>query len=78
VNLEEGWLVGKDIPQLSAGDPATWAWESHQQAVNIAYGKLPENLVLDDAYYNAAIAVVDQQLATGGLRLARFLNDTLR
>jgi nuclease S1 len=36
------------------------------------------HIVIGDAYYNKAIPVIDEQLATGGFRLAVLLNDVLR
>ena len=38
---------------------------------------LPENRKLGEDYYRADVPVVDQQLATAGVRLAKPLNDAL-
>jgi hypothetical protein len=38
---------------------------------------LPARGVVDEAYYRAQIAVVDERLALGGLRLAAMLNQAL-
>ena len=35
----------------------------------------PANNILNDSYYQAALPILDRQLAVGGLRLARFLNE---
>jgi nuclease S1 len=58
---------------LTAGGKAEdWANESHA-AGNAAW--LDQNGVVDDAYYNAQIQVVDKRLALAGLRLAALLED---
>jgi len=56
----------------ASGNPADWANESHAagQAAWVADGG-----VVDDAYYNTQIQVVDQRLALAGLRLAALLED---
>ena len=38
---------------------------------------LPPRGEADEAYYRAHMGQIDQQLALGGLRLARVLNDAL-
>ena len=53
-----------------------WALESHHIARDHAY-RLPEDRKLGDDYYHANIAVVDQQLAKAGVRLAKLLNEVL-
>jgi hypothetical protein len=75
--LETDWLPGKDVAALQKGDVVDWALESHQAAVTVAYGQLPPDYVLGDAYYQASRPVLDRQLAVAGLRLARLLNETL-
>jgi hypothetical protein len=75
--VEDDWLKGRDIAALQAGELEDWAWKTHLAAVQVAYD-LPKNHVLDDDYYKKAAAMVDQQLALGGVRLARILNETLR
>jgi len=54
------------------GGPAEWAMQSHDLA-NAAL--LPAHGVVDEAYYRAHIADVDQRLSLGGLRLAAVLNE---
>lgn len=39
---------------------------------------LPENRKLGADYYRAIVPVVDQQLATAGVRIAKLLNDAQR
>jgi hypothetical protein len=36
---------------------------------------LPASNILDDAYLEEAMPILDRQLALAGLRLARFLNE---
>ena len=65
---KNGWAAGP------AGTPAEWAMQSRD------LGKaalLPEHGSVDEAYYRAHIAVVDQRLALAGVRLAAALNDVL-
>jgi hypothetical protein len=79
--------------------PMTWAWEGHQKAAEVAYGKLAPSvpvqepvklascsvghvsqhmlalgLVADRKYEDAALAVIEEQLAKAGARLAAELN----
>ena len=60
------------------GQPRDWAWESHLAAVQVAYGALPagEDKVLGDEYVRQARAVIEEQLAKAGVRLAELLNQT--
>jgi nuclease S1 len=75
--LETEWLPGKDIPALQGGDTVSWAQDAHHVAQIVAYGFSPDHALGQD-YYNAAIPMVDQQLALGGLRLARVLNEAFQ
>jgi nuclease S1 len=56
----------------ASGNPADWANESHA-AGQTAW--IDNGGVLDDAYYNTQIQVVDTRLALAGLRLAAVLED---
>jgi hypothetical protein len=76
-HLERDWFPDHDIAAFGNGDPAEWAWATHQLAVNVAYA-LPDDLNLTDEYYAKSLPAVDQQLALAGVRLAKLLNDTLR
>ena len=53
------------------GSPADWAMESHAVALRAL---LPRHGIVDDAYYRAYIAAIDERLALGGVRLAAMLN----
>ncbi|MGO4560089.1 S1/P1 nuclease [Mesorhizobium sp. 2RAF21] len=71
--LETGWLRTADVAAISAGTTADWANESHRIAVKLI-ASVPSNIVLDDAYRNENLPLIDQQLGTAGLRLAELLN----
>lgn len=75
--LEINWLPGKDIAALQAGDAVSWGEDAHRMAQLIAY-EIPPDHALGQEYYDAAIPVVDQQLALAGLRLARVLNEAFQ
>jgi hypothetical protein len=83
--LETGWLKSAEARQigLSGGKPADWVVETHKAARRV-WQLLPPGTVtidgkqyrvMDDAYFNQVLPVLDRQLAVGGLRLARFLNE---
>ena len=61
----------------SNGTPEEWALESHDLARDVAYRFRPPAqgpVVLDKAYERRAEAVIRQQLAKAGIRLAYILN----
>jgi hypothetical protein len=62
------------------GSVQDWAMESHALAVEVAYGKLPHEATpnLGDAYFNAALPVVETQIEKAGIRLAYILNQALQ
>jgi hypothetical protein len=76
-HLQRDWLAGRDVAQLARGEPADWAWEAHQAAIDVAYA-LPEDLNLGDSYFQHSSITVDRQLALAGVRLARLLNEALK
>lgn len=57
-----------------SGSPSEWAMESHALA---KAALLPANSLVDEGYFSAQIAVIDERLALGGLRLAAWLNRSL-
>jgi hypothetical protein len=59
---------------VEIGSPPQWAMESHALA---KAALLPPQGVVDEAYFRAQIAGVDERLALGGLRLAAWLNRSL-
>lgn len=72
--LETGWLKTADANVVSTGTIIDWANQSHALAVQI-FGEVPANIVLDDNYRKSHLGVLDQQLGTGGMRLAFLLNE---
>jgi len=74
--LEEGWLRNAENRDADAGTVIEWMEASHREAARVWPWLAPTNLV-DDEYYRKVLPVVDRQLALAGVRLARFLNETL-
>jgi hypothetical protein len=72
--LEDGWLKSPEAAGADSGTPVDWALEAHK-AAKAMWAAKPANNILTDAYYHVALPVLDRQLAVGGLRLARFLNE---
>ena len=74
-NLERSWPKEVDIAALMADStgPIEWAEEAHVEA-NVVRKAVPKGNVLRKPYYDAALPVLDRQLARGGIRLAKFLN----
>ena len=72
----------EQFAKLQSGDLLTWINESYLLAVNKAY-KLPakdttyDGYILQSSYYDTNQPVTSEQLQTGGVRLARFLNEAL-
>jgi hypothetical protein len=69
-------LLSQARGSLLACRPCHWAMESHQIAKDHAY-LLPDDRKLGEDYYQANVTVVGRQLAKGGVRLAKLLNDAL-
>jgi hypothetical protein len=72
-------LKDEIVPELdenaaAGGTPADWANESHEiaQAQRVEPGT-----TLSDEYIESGVAIVDQRLARGALRLARVIEDAL-
>ena len=77
----EDWIAAQDAAAIEIGTFVDWANESHRQAVEHAYRTADGSQEfpatggeIGQAYYDANIAVVDEQLAKAGVRLARVLN----
>jgi hypothetical protein len=64
----------KHLEKQAGGTPADWANESHIQARRLLD---PVPSIVDEAYYQANIELVNEKLALAGLRLATLLNNTL-
>lgn len=65
--------------RLQQGDPALWAWQSHDISRDAAYSPLPKArpAVIPDSYVATAAPAIELQLRRAGLRLARLLNTAL-
>jgi hypothetical protein len=70
----ERQITQRDWNVRETGAPAQWAMEAHTLAKEAL---LPAGGVVDEAYFRAQIAVVEERLALGGLRLAAWLNRSL-
>jgi hypothetical protein len=70
----QGLIQTGHLEEKAAGRPEDWANESFQDARKILAGHGDS---IDDAYYQANIALVDERLALAGVRLAALLNGTL-
>jgi hypothetical protein len=69
--------------KFAKGTVEDWAEQSHNAAVKIVYGKLPQAapgqpVVLDAAYEQAADPLIRLQIEKAGARLARVLNEALK
>ena len=72
--LQDNWLPGKDVKQLTAGTTVEWTQEAHKAARDVAF-KAAMNADLGQDYLTLVLPTVDRQLAVAGLRLARELNE---
>jgi hypothetical protein len=83
-----GAINPADVKAWSAGTPARWARESHEQAKQVAYNfdgtsefaddRGAKMMRLDGAYEARALSVAKLQLSKAGVRLAAVLNRALR
>lgn len=83
----EGWLEGVDVAEAQAGDVVDWSREMWAQSRDVAYPMLidsnpcdgiPEGRpTLTEADVQALIPIARQNVARGGLRLARLLDDAI-
>jgi len=71
---EEALIRTERLDTQKIGSPEQWANESLKLA-EAAW--VPEATDLDERYYSQQIKVVDRQMALGGMRLAKLLNDTI-
>ncbi len=58
--LEAGWLKTADMATVNAGTTIDWANDSHRLAIGLMKS-VPANIVLDDAYRKAHLALLDQR-----------------
>ena len=73
-HLEDDVLPGLNADEVSGGTPVDWVNESHQIAQD---ERVENNTRLSSDYIENAMTIVDQRLARGGLRLAKFIEDAL-
>jgi hypothetical protein len=75
-----------EIPNWQRGSVADWAAETYELALRVAYHPLPgfacnwsltQPIVLPESYVAGAVAIVPQQLARAGARIAFELNSAL-
>jgi len=59
---------------MTGGAPSAWAEVSHHYAVEMY---APNGALINSDYVAQATKIVDAELALGGLRLARILNNIL-
>ena len=71
--------AGGPVARFSAAEVERWANESHEIAVRVAYGKLPEPVsgryALGQDYVDACRGAVELQLRRAGARVAGVLNE---
>lgn len=67
-------IRSKKLDARPIGGAPEWALESHALA---KAALVPPNGAIDEAYYRRHIAVVDERLALGGIRLAALINRSL-
>ena len=78
-------LGSETTPDMAAGTVTDWSRESWQVAKGAAYGAalgdpcgpVPARAMIDNAKIAALVPVVRLQIARGGMRLARLLDDAL-
>jgi hypothetical protein len=72
-------ITPEKIAAWQAGTTIDWANESHAVAMITIYGRLPHDAgTLPEAYENAALPLVNEQLERAGVRLAFVLNRALQ
>jgi hypothetical protein len=65
------------IKKWQSDPQIVWAWESYQISSQL-YGEIEKNeTVIDEAYYNAHIPIVENRMEKAGIRLAGLLNRIL-
>jgi hypothetical protein len=67
-------IAQKHLEKQAGGTAVDWANESHRQARHLLE---PAPAIIDEAYYQANIELVNEKLALAGVRLAALLNETL-
>lgn len=70
------YLTSQHEAEWANGSVVEWAMQSHDQAREHAYTFAADKR-LDDVYVKQALSVIEMQLASAGIRLARVLNMAL-
>jgi hypothetical protein len=71
-----GWLT-KTAPDPAGDTIIGWVNDTHTRAQMVWTKLLPSNRVINQKYYDQVLPILDRQLAIGGLRLARYLDEVL-
>ncbi|HYL10102.1 MAG TPA: S1/P1 nuclease [Candidatus Acidoferrales bacterium] len=71
----EQLIVSKNLAAKAGGTPEDWANESFRFAQQVL---VKEGASIDEAYYQANIALLDERLALAGLRLAALFNESFK
>lgn len=74
VTYEQALIAKRNLQKKARGTPEDWANESFHLAHQVW---LNEGGSVNQVYYNKDIAIVNERLALGGLRLAALLNQAL-
>lgn len=79
VNITKG-LTEEKVRQIQEGTLVDWVNESHKLVPSI-YENLPKKrdgeVLMNDEYVAFATPIIEQQMLYAGIRLAKFLNDTM-
>jgi nuclease S1 len=76
--LEDRWLPGRNVDELTRGTTVEWALDAHRVAIDVAFASITPGSELGEEYLERARPHLDRQLAVAGLRLALILNETLK
>lgn len=72
--IEQQLRSRSDVTMIASGTITRWAMETHRVARDVAYRRLADNLVIDDAYLSAAHPAAEELLLRAGVRLAALLD----
>jgi hypothetical protein len=76
--IEQRIRSRSDATAIASGSVTRWAMETHGLARDIAYRRLPDNLVIGDDYVAVAHPVAEELLLRAGVRLAALLDRAFR
>lgn len=72
--IEQRLRTRSDLASVAGGSVVDWAMDTHRTARGIAYGALPNSLVIDDRYLAAAHPAAEELLLRAAVRLATLLD----